>query len=161
MIKKHIETKISAENAEKIFLEIKKAFGFNVKESKVRKITLDIKGNKAETTEEYDPLTDILSMIQDGKVEFNAEKTVIKFNLSKPIESKDGSKFGCLEVGVFTRNKQKRVGNLSDMAVGSMKDEELDELFSVMTGVSDADLFGEMLLPEFLQLRSIAILFFE
>jgi len=154
------ETKISPENAEKIFLEIKKSFCFNVKEATVQKITMDVKGNKAETTQEYDPLADILSMIQEGKVEFNSEKTVIKFNLAKPLKKVDGSLFGFLEIGVFTRNKQKRVGNLSDMAVGSMDDEGLDNLFMVLTGLSDAGDLGEMPTPEVLQLRSIAVLFF-
>jgi hypothetical protein len=161
MKKTQNETKISAENAEKIFLQIKKAFGFNVKESKVRKITLDVKGNKAETTEEYDPLADILLMIREGKVEFDSEKLVIKFNLLRPLEKVDGTKFGFLEIGLFTRNKQMKVGNLSEMAVGSMKDEDLNSLICALTGLSDSGDFGDMGTPEFLQLRSIAILFFE
>ncbi|MCG7852900.1 MAG: hypothetical protein MIO92_10300 [Methanosarcinaceae archaeon] len=162
MKKTQNETKISAENAEKIFLQIKEAFGLNVKEAKVRKIILDIKGNKAETTEEYDSVADIIDLIKDGRVEFNKEKTVIKFNLSKPISQKDGTKFGCFEIGVFTRNKQKQVKiPLSELNPASLKDEELDTLLQVMTGVSDPDIFGEMNLPEFNMLRSISILFFS
>lgn len=159
-LKTRKETKISAENAEKIFLEIKKAFCFNVKESKVRKITIDTKAGKAETTEEYDPIADILEMIKEGKVEFDSEKTVIKFNLNNTVEAADGRKFKVIEFGTFTRNKQKRVGNLAELDIGTMEDDDLDSLFCVMTGVSDPADFGELHNSEILSMRSIAALFF-
>jgi len=153
--------KISQDNAEKIFLEMKKAFGFNVTESKAREVSLIVRGQEIRTTQEIDPLEDIMRLIQEGRIEFDSEKTVIRFNLIKPLTNSQGNKFSFFEIGVFTRAMQKRLKiPLSELDPVRLDDEKLDSLMGIMTGVDDTDIFGNMPLPEFNCLRSVAQVFF-
>ena len=76
--------KISPEDAEKIFNQMKSEFGFNVSEAKVRELSMIVNGMEVKTTEQIDPEEDIMRLICEGRIEFNQEKKVLKFNLINP-----------------------------------------------------------------------------
>lgn len=160
MVKTH--NKISVDNAEKSFLEIKDCFGFNVSEAKAREMTLIVKGTEVRTTEKYDPTEDIIRLLQEGRIEFDVEKEVIKFNLLRPIKDKSGQTFGVIEMGILTFNMQRQLKvPLSEMDPSSLSDEKLLELLCIMTGISDQDVFGDMPVSELNCFRSIANIFFN
>jgi len=156
------DLKISQESAEAIFLDMKNTFGFNISDAKVRELSMIVSGTVIKTEETYDPAKEILRLIQEGRIEFNSEKNAIKFNLLKPMEDSSGTKFQCFNIGTFTFDMASGLGiPLSELQPRRLSPEKLKELFGVMTGVSDVDVFGKLSISELNCLSSVAEVFLD
>jgi hypothetical protein len=162
MTKHTSETPITLETAEAVMLQIKKAFGFNISEAQIRKVSMQVGGIDMETEQEFDPASDLIRMIQEGRLEFDEEKRVMRFNLIEPIKGKEDRKFSFFEIGKFTRGMQKQIKiQIKDCNPSTLTDKQLDAIFCAMTSVSDVMAFDGMQTTEFQCMKSIAQLFFS